>query len=445
VTAPVLLEHPEEPEHAYAVAMATLDKVGPKKLRTLLEVGSPSECWSRLGSGTHPADPTGRWRSEVRRSDVGAVWRRHRAAGVGVAVLGEPTYPAPLATDPEAPAVLFFLGDPVAAMGRPRAAVIGTRSATRYGIGVAAQLGADLAAAGVSVVSGLALGVDGAAHEGSCAGYRAGRGDGAAPPLAVVAGGLDDPYPRRHAHLWRRVAELGAVLSECPLGRGNEQWRFPVRNRLLAALAHVVVVVECHTNGGSLHTVTAADRRGRPVGAVPGSIRSPSSAGANGLLADGAFPVRDVTDVLVALSLCGAAPTGPSARPERLRSEIAAPVPGRRGERPHMAQSDRHPEGGAAVGCGGRPNLGAAVADAVGAATHELPMTGDRRGGRAGGGRAGGDGDDPVWAALGYEPASIDELMRVTQLPLAEVAASLERLAGEGRASEVAGGWWCRP
>ena len=105
-----------------------------------------------------------------------------------------PAYPGRLADDPQAPALLFCLGDPAMLGEAPTVALVGTRAPTRYGIGVAAQFGADLSAAGVSVVSGLALGIDGAAHEGAC-----GAG---APPIGVVAGGLDDPYPRRHARLW---------------------------------------------------------------------------------------------------------------------------------------------------------------------------------------------------------------------------------------------------
>src|SRR6202011_3567041 len=140
-------------------------------------------------------------------------------------------------------------------------------------------------------------GIDGAAHEGAC-------GTGA-PPIGVVAGGLDDPYPRRHARLWERVASTGVIVSESPAGVPTEKWRFPVRNRLLAALSDVVVVVESRHHGGSRHTVEAAVARGVPVGAVPGSIRSATSEGTNALLADGAFPVCSTADILVALSLAG--------------------------------------------------------------------------------------------------------------------------------------------
>jgi DNA processing protein len=269
------------PEEAFAAALASVPQVGPATLRRLLAVDIPSVAWSRASYD----------------GDVARIWQRHKEMEIGVCWSGSPEYPSRLAHDPEAPAVLFCLGDPTVINRHPTVALVGTRSPTRYGIGVAAQFGADLAAAGVSVVSGLALGIDGAAHEGATA--------VGAPPLAVVAGGLDDPYPRRHARLWARVAEQGAVYSESPAGVPTEKWRFPVRNRLLAMCSDVVVVVESRQHGGSMYTASAAAARGIPVGAVPGSIRSPTSEGTNSLVADGCFPVRDVADILVALALRG--------------------------------------------------------------------------------------------------------------------------------------------
>ncbi len=220
--------------------------------------------------------------------------------------LGDPGYPPVLACDHQAPAVLYSQGD-LGVLARPRVAVVGTRSATHYGEEVASELGRDLARAGVVVVSGLALGIDGAAHHGALAG-------GGAPPAGVVASGLDVVYPRRHAWLWDQVATRGVLLSESPLGTPTVPWRFPLRNRIVAALAQVVVLVECHRRGGALHTVEAAAQRGTPVMAVPGSVRSPASVGTNALLADGCSPARDADDVLAALDLertGGTAPTRP--------------------------------------------------------------------------------------------------------------------------------------
>jgi DNA processing protein len=283
---------PDLPAEAFAVALASLPSMGPARLRTLLAAEPPDRAWERASRG-----------GTTSRRDVARLWQRHTSLGIAVLLAGGPAYPERLADDPQAPAVLFCLGDPARLGTAPTAAIVGTRAPTRYGIGVAAQFGADLAAAGVSVVSGLALGIDAAAHEGAC-----GAG---APPIAVVAGGLDHPYPRRHERLWERVASSGVIVSESPAGAPTEKWRFPVRNRLLAALSDVVVVVESRHQGGSRHTVDAAIARGISVGAVPGSIRSTTSEGTNALLADGAFPVCSTADILVALALSGASVAGP--------------------------------------------------------------------------------------------------------------------------------------
>jgi DNA processing protein len=229
--------------------------------------------------------------------DVAGLWAAHERAGVGVAIGSSPTYPAAFAGDPEPPAIVFSHGD-LGALDHRRVAVVGTRDCTRYGYDVARRLGAELAEAGVAVVSGLALGIDGAAHAGALD-----AGAGAAPPVAVVGSGLDRCYPRRHASLWRRVAAAGVVLCEHPLGTPPLAWHFPVRNRLIAALAELVVVVESQERGGSMHTVSCAIDRDVDVLAVPGPVTAPTSAGPNALLSEGRAVVRDATDVLVALGL----------------------------------------------------------------------------------------------------------------------------------------------
>ena len=156
-------------------------------------------------------------------------------------------------------------------------------------------------------MSGLALGIDAAAHRGALS-------VNGAPPIGVVGTGLDIVYPAANRDLWDAVAARGLLLSESPLGSRAERWRFPARNRLLAAIADVVVVVESHEAGGSLHTVAEAAARDRPVMAVPGPIRSSASAGTNRLLSDGCAPVCSVDDVLVALGL-SAGRRRPSADP----------------------------------------------------------------------------------------------------------------------------------
>ena len=230
-------------------------------------------------------------------TDPDAVAARHREAGVAILLRTDPAYPAALAEDVLPPPVLFAQGD-LAALDGPSVAIIGTRRCTGAGAAVARALGRDLAAAGVAVVSGLALGIDGAAHRGV---LDAGEGPGR--PVGVIACGHDVPYPTRHASLWASVAERGVLLGEVPLGTRPATWRFPQRNRIIAALADVVVVVESHVAGGSLLTVREAIVRGVDVMAVPGSVRNPAAAGTNQLIAEGCHPVRDAEDVLMALGL----------------------------------------------------------------------------------------------------------------------------------------------
>ncbi len=173
----------------------------------------------------------------------------------------------------------------------PRAvAVVGTRQASPDGAEVARALGRGLAVTGVTVVSGMALGIDAAAHAGAL--------EGGGRTVAVMAGGADVPYPRRKAPLHREIGRAGCVVSEMPPGTGPFRWGFPARNRTIAALAHMTVVVEAAKRSGSLITAEFAADLGREVGAVPGPVLSWRAEGANALLRDGATLVRGVGDVL---------------------------------------------------------------------------------------------------------------------------------------------------
>jgi len=207
---------------------------------------------------------------------------------------------------PHAPAVLLLEGDRPEVLRAPRVAVVGTRAASVHGLADAWELGAFLGAAGVSVVSGLAIGIDGAVHHGALQAAEVAGHDAAgvvAGPIGVVATGLDVVYPRRHRVLFERVRKYGVLVGEQPFGVQPERGRFPVRNRIIAALADVVVVVEATLKGGSRITAERALDYGRPVLAIPGSRRNPAAAGCNALLADGAQPLLDPSDVLVALGL----------------------------------------------------------------------------------------------------------------------------------------------
>jgi DNA processing protein len=198
--------------------------------------------------------------------------------------------------DAKMPRVLLGEGDRPDAFDAPRVAIVGTRAATPPGIADAREIAAFCAHAGITVVSGLAIGIDGAAHEGAL--------DAGGLTVGVVATGLDIVYPRRHQRLYERVRAQGLIVGENDYGTQPLPWRFPVRNRIIAAIADAVVVVEATVSGGARITANDAARFGRDVYALPGSRRNPAAAGCNALLLDGAKPLLDPSDVLFALG-CG--------------------------------------------------------------------------------------------------------------------------------------------
>lgn len=236
-----------------------------------------------------------RWRQSARRRDPGECWEASVAAGIDVLTPGHPSVPPQLSADPACPAVLFVRGD-LGVLDARRVGIVGTRNATQAGRATAARFGCELAEAGVVVLSGLARGIDAAAHRGalSCA---------AATPVAVVGNGPDRPYPKQNSDLWEQIAARGALISEWPVGTPPDPFRFPLRNRILAALVEVLVVVESRARGGSLITVREAVDRSVEVMAVPGSVHSRASEGTNKLLADGAITATETADVLMALGL----------------------------------------------------------------------------------------------------------------------------------------------
>jgi len=395
------------PDEAYAAALTTLPGCGPARLAAAATVTSRTsssfaDVWAAIVADRSAVVGDARlaavWTMAARRADVAALWGDLGAHDVRVLVRGRGAYPAALVDDPEPPIVLFTTGS-VGAVdaidgASSRVAIVGTRRCTGYGADVARALGRGLTAAGVAIVSGLAAGIDAAAHEGALAAHlaagaeRHGSGSGSgsrlAPPIGVVGSGLDVVYPRRNRRLWRDVAAAGVLLSEAPLGAPPEPWRFPLRNRIIAALADVVVVVESHERGGSMHTVQAAVDRDVPVMAVPGSVRSPSSVGTNRLISDGVPPVLDVDDVLVALSL---------------RSRPGASLPSRAGASHLQEHPHAHP----------RPQL-----DPVAAA---------------------------VLDALDWEPTTTEDVLRRTSITLGPVAAALNRLEMAGLARSRSGTW----
>jgi len=406
---------------ASAAALTMLPGAGPATLVDLLSSRDPREAWEEVlsgrlvrppsrslaqqqrlpGDGSGEADSRSTWASVASRIDPGPWWAAAKARGVRITWIGRREYPAALASDPQPPGVLFWRGS-LQCLSAPCVAIVGTRSATPDGRAVAFEMGRDLAAAGVSVVSGLALGIDGAAHHGALealggagqpgggagqpgggagqpgggAGRPGGRGAGAgAPgrPIGVAASGVDVAYPKRHADLFEQVAGAGAIISETPPGCPAQAWRFPARNRVIAALSRIVVVVESHDRGGSLITAEAAIDRGIEVRVVPGPVSSPSSRGSNQLLYDGAGPVRHAGDVLDALGML-------------------LPAPDR-------ASSSRH-----------KP----------------LDST-----------------SEAVLRAVGWRPTTANRVVERCDLDVARVALILEQLAAQGLVSESQG-WWNR-
>lgn len=235
-----------------------------------------------------------------------AIWSEELGTATGssltddqqVYLLGDADYPWQLARDPSAPALLFVLGS-LECLSARRVGIIGTRHATAYGRSMARSLGRDLAERGVCIVSGLARGIDASAHRGALETDDSDRGRAA----GVVASGLDVVYPPEHGDLWHRIASDGVLLGESPPGTMPQPFRFPLRNRIIAALSEVVVVVESKVDGGSMITVRHALRRGVTVMAVPGATSTPASAGTNLLVRDGASVVLCAEDVLCALDL----------------------------------------------------------------------------------------------------------------------------------------------
>lgn len=225
--------------------------------------------------------------------DAGRARERCRAAGLHVLCRCSAAYPDRLRDLPDPPAVLHVLGSLAALGARPAAAVVGARRASDYGLEVARGLGRDLAAAGVPVVSGMALGVDAAVHLGVLDGE-----DATGAPVAVLAGGADVAYPAAHRRLHARLAARGCVISELPPGFAARRWCFVARNRIIAALSEATVLVEAAARSGSLTTASFAEELGRTVAAVPGPVTSRLSSGTNGLLAAGAALIQEPRDVL---------------------------------------------------------------------------------------------------------------------------------------------------
>jgi DNA processing protein len=279
------------------LTLACVPGLGPRASRALAARGPlagvlvrPAEHADLLGAPALDALRSGSARREAEAE-------ARRAAAIGVRIVGrdEADYPAWLKRVYSVPPVLWVRGALVPEEGERAVAVVGSRAATALGTAFARSLARDLAAAGLTVVSGLARGIDTAAHLGAL--------DARGRTVAVLGSGLDRLYPPENAALARTIAANGAVVSEFPLGTSPWKGNFPRRNRVIAGWARATVVVEAGARSGALSTARAALDEGREVMAVPGHPSQPSAEGTNALLRDGAALVRGAPDVVAELGL----------------------------------------------------------------------------------------------------------------------------------------------
>lgn len=287
-----------------ALTLQALPGIGAGRFRALVDhFGSPSAALSASPSEFAAVVRAGRLRRNGRSANgrlkkrapgsstgrAGAereareIRRRCLADGIGVLVYGGPGYPTALNALPDPPSVLFTLGD-ADLLRKPSVAVVGSRRATAYGRRIARGLGSHLAGRGRCVVSGMAMGIDAEAHRGALPG----------PTAAVLGSGVDVVSPPRNRALYGRIREHGVVVSEFAPGVGAAPHHFPRRNRIIAALATDVVIVEASHRSGALITAEIALDLGREVHAVPGPIDRPTSQGTNRLIADGAGVILEV-------------------------------------------------------------------------------------------------------------------------------------------------------
>lgn len=315
--------------------------------------------------------------------DAVIAWRA--LPGNQVVTLDDPAYPPALLTMPDPPALLYIKGR-LELLHKRAIAIVGSRSATPQGVEDAERFARDLSAAGVTVVSGLALGIDGAAHRGAL--------EAIGGTVAVIGTGADLVYPAAHHALARQIAMHGAILSEWPLGTPARAANFPQRNRLIAGLVSGVVIVEAAMRSGSLITARLANEMGRDIFALPGSIHAPLSRGCHRIIKQGAKLVETPDEILNELGFARR-PAAPVAPPSK-----QAPSPGR-----------------------------AATLDAPPAASPVPTLDADAQ---------------RLLAALGHSPATLEILASRTEMDDAGLQTTLLRLELAGRVTMLPGGRFIR-
>lgn len=381
-----------EDDLAAWLRLTLLPGIGPERQRSLLAAfGLPGQVFAAGRSaitavaGADTADLLFAAPDEAR---IAAALAWAAEPGNHILTLGDAAYPRGLLEIPDPPVLLYVKGDPALLAGTALA-IVGARSATPGGVANAQAFAEHLAGAGLTIVSGLALGIDAAAHRGALD-----HADG--KTVAVIGTGADRVYPARHQALAREIARRGAIVSELPLGTPALPHNFPRRNRLIAGLARGVLVVEAAIGSGSLITARLASECGREVFAIPGSIHSPLARGCHRLIRDGAKLVETAADVLDELAWGRPAGAPTNARP----AATANPTRGRK------------------RGAAGDP-----------APLFAPPPTAEAPPEQA-----------AVLAALGHDPLDIDTLAARSGLTLDALYAILLALELDGRISRLPGG-----
>ena len=282
-------------ERIARLRLSRTNNVGPITFRRLLDLcGSAVEAIDRLPAISQRG---GKRLVAVPQKTIDEERAAIDAAGAHLIVIGDPAYPARLAAIEDAPPALIALGHPHV-LEKPAIAIVGARNASLNGRRFAAELARDLGQAGYLIVSGMARGIDAAAHEGSLA----------SGTTAIMAGGVDVVFPMENSKLYGEITAAGVALSEVPLGTKPLGRHFPRRNRIISGLSLGVIVVEAVARSGSLITARLAAEQGREVFAVPGAVRDPRGRGPNQLLRDGATLVESAADVTEVLTTIGLKP-----------------------------------------------------------------------------------------------------------------------------------------
>ncbi|MFT4063384.1 DNA-processing protein DprA [Paraburkholderia sp.] len=361
--------------------------------------------------------------------DAALTWRE--SPGNQIVTLDDPAYPPALLTMPDPPPLLYIKGR-LDLLHARAVALVGSRNATPQGIEDAQRFARELSAAGVTIVSGLALGIDGAAHRGGL--------QGSGGTIAVIGTGADLVYPSAHHALARQIAAQGAILSEWPLGTPARAANFPQRNRLIAGLVSGVVIIEAAMRSGSLITARLANEMGRDVFALPGSIHAPLSRGCHRMIKQGARLVETPDEVLEELGFAGR----PAARAERIaKRTVPAGDAGSVGERPLTSRPMR----GAVV----QATAAEAIPSAQESAAATLRRTASATAAFAEPPRSGQSPKPPLspeaerlLVALGHSPTTLEILATRTEMEDAALHAILLQLELAGEVTLLPGGRFMR-